>query len=447
MSDTEPASNTEPASDTEPASKTGPASDAGSGRRLLRLVNEIRPYDWGSATTIPQLLGIEPTGQPAAEMWIGAHPGSPSRIAEPDPAQGAAGETLLGLIAADPDAMLGKRVVERFGPALPYLLKLLAAEQPLSLQTHPTIHQAREGYQAEDDDQVPLSASHRSYQDRNHKPELLCALTPFQALCGFRPVQDGAAFLRAAAAADPAAARLADLGDRLVAEGGLRDVVTGLLTLRAADQAELAAAAAAACAALAEAPGRWQPDAAAIVRIARLHPADVGVLLAMLLNYVQLAPGAAIYLAAGQIHAYLEGFGVELMASSDNVLRAGLTSKHVNVPELLRTVDFSAAPPHTLTAEPQESGEARFPTPAADFALARIELDGADSAILGAVLPSIVVCVEGSPTLASGTERLALAPGASAFVRAGSELTVTGPGVLFRASVGATATAAREGSR
>lgn len=419
-------------------------------RRLIALENTIRSYDWGSARDIPELLGIEPTGEPAAEMWIGAHPGSPSRAARADgaaPADGAAaGRTLRELIAADPIAMLGADAAQRFSSELPYLLKLLAASRPLSLQTHPTLEQAQAGYAAEDADGVPLDDPRRSYLDRNHKPEVLCALAPFEALCGFRPIADSALFLQAAAAAG--ASPLAAVAQRLVAEGGLRDVVTWLLTLPAADQAALAASAGAACDALRQQPVRWLDDADLIARMAALHPGDAGVVLAMLLNHVRLAPGEAIFLAAGQIHSYIRGFGVELMASSDNVLRAGFTSKHINIPELLRTVVFDAREPVLLVPQRDGAGELCFPSPAPDFALRRLDLAEGAQAVLERIAPSLVLCVAGRAVLRVDGEELALGPGGSAFVAAGSDLRICGqgasgaggPATVFRATVGASET-------
>jgi mannose-6-phosphate isomerase len=427
---------------------TGP----GAGRRLIALRNEIRRYAWGSATDIPQMLGIEPTGEPAAEMWIGAHPDSPSRAlpapgdpaspaadatgpAEADAAESGDAPTLPELIAADPRGMLGAEVLARFGPELPYLLKLLAASAPLSLQTHPTIEQAREGYAAEDAEGVPPGAAHRSYLDRNHKPELLCALTPFEALCGFRPVEEAARFLHAAAGSGAGALR--GVAARLVAEGGLRDVVTWLLTLPAPEQAALAGAAHTACARLRRAPGQWREDADLIVRLAGLYPADPGVVLAMLLNHVRLAPGEAIYLAAGQIHTYIAGFGVELMASSDNVLRAGFTAKHINIPALLRTVVCEPTAARLIAPTPSAApGELRYLSPAEDFALSRLDLAAGQSALLEGIGPSLVLCVAGQARLRIGDEALRLTPGRAAFAAAGSDLRIEGPGSAFRATAG-----------
>ncbi|MCW2604973.1 MAG: sle [Pseudonocardiales bacterium] len=403
----------------------GPAPIAG--RRLLGLENVVRPYAWGSPTAIPALLGLEPTGEPVAEMWIGAHPGAPSRIF-------AEGTTLLSAVAADPEALLGADVAERFGGQLPFLLKLLAAEKTLSLQTHPTVDQARAGHSAEDAEGIPPDAPHRSYQDRNHKPELLVALTEFDALCGFRPLADSARFLDRLAAAG--AYELAPVRERLIANGGLRDVVTWLLTLLPADQAALVAHTVPAIRKLANGAGEWQVEAACIADLAEGYPLDVGVVLAVLLNHVRLQPGQAIFLSAGQIHAYTKGFGVELMANSDNVLRAGLTPKHINVPELLRTVDFEPAAMTPLTSAAIRAGEEAYPVPVEDFALSRVDLPEHGELEMECAGPSLVLCVAGRLTVVAGGESIALTPGGSLFASAGDPITVHGPGTGFRATTG-----------
>jgi mannose-6-phosphate isomerase len=407
-------------------------------RRLLGLENVIRPYAWGSPTTIPELLGLEPSGEPAAEMWIGAHPGAPSRIF-------GEGTTLRDVLAAEPERLLGREAFQRFGPQLPFLLKLLAAEAPLSLQTHPTREQAQEGHAAEDAEGIPLDAPHRSYQDRNHKPELLVALTDFEALCGFRPLADSARFLDRLAAAG--AHELAPVRERLLASGGLRDVVTWLLTLTPAGQAALVSHVVPALETVADGAGEWQPEAACIADLAQRYPVDVGVVLAVLLNHVRLEPGEAIFLAAGQIHAYIKGFGVELMASSDNVLRAGLTPKHINVPELLRTVEFHAAPVTPIEPVGSQGKHAvEFPVPVEDFGICRVDLAEDASTQLECRGPSLVLCVAGEVRVSSGAEAIDLTAGGSLFAAAGEPITVRGPGTVFRATTGQLPDDTREGA-
>ncbi|MFC8900389.1 mannose-6-phosphate isomerase, class I [Streptomyces cinereoruber] len=381
-----------------------------------RLVNTVRPYAWGSTTAIPELLGTAPTGEPQAEMWMGAHPGAPSRT-ERGP--------LHELIDADPVRELGERTVERFGPHLPFLFKILAAAAPLSLQVHPDLDQARAGFAAEEAAGIPIAAPHRTYKDANHKPELICALTPFEGFCGFRAPAD-AADLIAALGVDSLKPYV-DLLHAHPEEAALREVLTALLT---ADPEEMAHTVAEATAAADRLGGAHAPYA----RLAHHYPSDPGVVAAMLLHHVRLKPGEALYLGAGVPHAYLDGLGVEIMANSDNVLRCGLTPKHVDVPELLEVVRFDPADPAVLRPEASPSGEEVYETPTDEFRLSRfVRAEGAAPNDLTAPTPQILLAVAGSPTAGD----LPLAPGESVFVPAGERIQLTGAGTVFRATVAA----------
>ncbi|MFJ3103270.1 mannose-6-phosphate isomerase, class I [Streptomyces sp. NPDC086835] len=388
-----------------------------------RLANTVRPYAWGSTTAIPELLGVAPTGEPQAEMWMGAHPGAPSRVTR----GGEADQPLSDVIAAAPERELGEAAVAKFGPRLPFLLKLLAAAAPLSLQVHPDLAQARDGYGAEENAGVPVDAPHRNYKDANHKPELICALTPFDGLCGFR-VPAAAAELLAGLEVDS----LKPYVDLLYAQpedAALREVLTAVLT---ADPQEMAATVAEAAAAAERLGGAYAPYA----EIARHYPGDPGVIAAMLLNHIQLQPGEALFLGAGVPHAYLDGLGVEIMANSDNVLRCGLTPKHVDVPELLRIVRFEATEPAVLRPEASPSGEEVYDTPIDEFRLSRYVLaPDAEPRDVTASTPQILLCTAGGVTAGE----LRLAPGESAFVPAGENVEISGtdggPGTVFRATV------------
>ncbi|MEU3750470.1 MULTISPECIES: mannose-6-phosphate isomerase, class I [Streptomyces] len=379
-----------------------------------RLVNTVRPYAWGSPTAIPELLGVAPTGEPQAEMWMGAHPGAPSRT-ERGP--------LNEVVAADPVRELGKPAVEKFGARLPFLLKVLAAGAPLSLQVHPDLDRARAGFAAEEAAGIPIDAPHRTYKDANHKPELICALTPFEGLCGFRAP---------AAAAD----LIAELGvdslkpyvDLLHAhpeEAALREVLTALLTADPDEMAHTVTEAAAAA-------ERLGGDHAPFANLAHHFPGDPGVIAAMLLNHVRLQPGEALYLGAGVPHAYFDGMGVEIMANSDNVLRCGLTPKHVDVPELLRVVRFESNDPAVLRPEASPSGEEVYDTPIDEFRLSRfVRAEGAAPTDVTAPTPQILLSVAGRPKAGEVT----LAPGESVFVPAGEKTELSGAGTVFRATV------------
>ncbi|MFF1500946.1 mannose-6-phosphate isomerase, class I [Streptomyces sp. NPDC058316] len=389
-----------------------------------RLSNTVRPYAWGSTTAIPELLGIAPTGEPQAEMWMGAHPGAPSRLTRMT-GTGEAGheQALTEVIAADPERELGRATVEKFGPRLPFLLKLLAAGAPLSLQVHPDLAQAGRGYEDEERRSVPIDAPHRTYKDANHKPELICALTPFAGLCGFRRPTEAAEAM--AALGIDSLKPYVDLLGAHPEEAALREVLTAILSADPMDMAETVNRAAAAAERLG---GAHAPYA----RIAHHFPGDPGVLAAMLLNYVELQPGEALFLGAGVPHAYLDGLGVEIMANSDNVLRCGLTPKHIDVPELLRIVRFEATDPGVLRPEASPSGEELYETPVDEFRLSRFDLSpGADPVELTRGAPQILLCTAGAPK--AGT--LGLTPGTSVFVPSGEKVEVSGTGTLFRATV------------
>ncbi|MFC8785062.1 mannose-6-phosphate isomerase, class I [Streptomyces nigra] len=379
-----------------------------------RLDNTVRPYAWGSTTAIPRLLGVEPTGEPQAEMWMGAHPGAPSRTAR---------GTLAEVIEADPERELGAGTVAKFGPRLPFLLKLLAAGAPLSLQVHPDLTQARQGYEDEERRGIPIDAGHRNYKDANHKPELICALTEFDGLCGFRdPVQ--AAGLLDALGVDSLKPYV-DLLHARPEEAALREVLTAILTADRDAMAHTVAEAAAACTRLG---GEHTPYAG----IAHHYPGDPGVIAAMLLNHVRLQPGEALFLGAGIPHAYLSGLGVEIMANSDNVLRCGLTPKHVDVPELLRIVRFEAGDPGVLRPEAAPDGEEVYETPIDEFRLSRYVLpEGTTAHDLTRATPQILLCTSGS--VRAGEHDLT--PGRSVFVPAGEKAEVSGAGTVFRATV------------
>jgi mannose-6-phosphate isomerase len=401
---------------------------------MHRLHGRIRPYAWGSATAIPELLGVPSDGAPQAELWLGAHPSDPARLDGPD------GPPLDDVIAAAPDHWLGASVSARFGPRLPYLLKVLAAAAPLSLQVHPDEAQARAGFAAEERAGVPVDAPTRRYRDPHHKPEMIFALTPFEALTGFRPPADSLRALEGLPGT--AVARLR----RTLSGGGpaeaLRDAVDWLLCgdpQSAAVPVELAEG----CRERGAAASAASPLAASdldrlVARLSARHPADPGIGVAALMHHVLLEPGEALFLGAGNLHAYLEGTGLELMASSDNVLRGGLTPKHIDVPELLDVVDFTPRPVPRVT--PVGSGPVRTFAPGTEeFRLTVVDLDGA------VVAPErsgarLVLCLEG-PVLcrASGDELLLERGDAAVLADGDGVLELSGKGTAAVAAVRASA--------
>jgi mannose-6-phosphate isomerase len=396
--------------------------------RLIGLDNPIREYAWGSVDAIPELLGIEPTGRPAAELWIGAHPDDPSRWADhPDrPA-------LDELIAADPSKWLGEAGVAAFGPRLPFLMKVLAADRALSMQVHPSREQAEAGFAAEEATGVPRGSAGRNYCDSNHKPELVYALTEFQTFCGFRPVAETTRLIEALGVAE-----LSGYGPLLAGADGLRATFTTLLSLTGDARERLVEATVAGCRRLAGQESPWAEAAQASVLAAEDFPGDVGAVLALLLNYVRLAPGEAMYLGAGTVHAHLRGLCVEILANSDNVLRCGLTPKHVDIPELLRVADFSSlADPRRHPSRPAE-GQLVFEVPVPDFLLTVLD-PAAGPVQLPADAPQLVLSGEGQAILTCGTEHRTLQPWESIYIAAGQlACTVRGTGRVFVASTNLT---------
>jgi mannose-6-phosphate isomerase len=378
-----------------------------------------RNYAWGSPAAIPRMLGAEPDGRPVAELWFGAHSDDPSHVPHH-------GVDLDRLIESRAEELLGAAVLERFGPHLPFLLKVLAAKTALSIQVHPDLAQARAGFAAEEAAGVPRDAPARNYRDANHKPELLCALTPFEALCGFRPVDGTLRLIDALRVPE-----LREVRTLVAGPSGLRAAFTHLLDLP--DPGPLVAAVVAAALAL-PAASEWSGAARAVTTAGADFPGDVGAVLALLLNDVRLQPGEAIYLGAGNVHAYLRGTGVELMANSDNVLRCGLTPKHVDVPELLKITDFAPLIEPRCAARDVECGRS-FAVPVADFALSSLDVRG--SCTLEATGPHLVLCTYGSVRVEALGHAVELTPGHAAFVIArAAPFTVTGSGQAFAATVG-----------
>ncbi|MDC7122978.1 mannose-6-phosphate isomerase, class I [Cellulomonas fimi] len=394
---------------------------------MLRITHATQDYAWGSRTALHRLFGDE-TPEVLAEAWMGAHAAAPSRPVD--------GEGTLGdLIADDVAHTLGEDVVARFGPSLPYLLKVIAADSPLSLQVHPHIDRAREGFAEEEAAGIPVDAPHRNYRDRNHKPELVYALTHFEAMCGFRAPRRAAELF---AGLDAPLAK--ELHGVLAAEptaDGIRAAFTQLLEPATRPSAAEVGEVAAACGARLAA-GSPSPRADRTVGVLQeAYPGDPGVVTSLLLNPVTLQPGDAMFVPAGGVHAYLSGVGVEVMASSDNVLRAGLTPKHVDVPELLRNVDYVAAPPIRIAPEVFHGATKVFYAPVDDFELSVTEIADDEAHPLPGRGPRILLCLEGAvqvDTLRDGA--LTLAQGEVAFVPAGDgSLTVRGRGRLVQADV------------
>lgn len=393
---------------------------------LVPLSNVPRDYAWGSRDAIARLQGRPPASTPEAEVWFGDHPGAPATVED------GTGRTLDAWIAEDGPT-------HGLSSPLPFLLKLLAAESPLSIQAHPARTRARDGFAREERANVPRDAPHRNYRDENHKPEVIVAIDDdFEALAGFRPANEILELLDALRVDDPAIARLRD---------GLRSDVpdAAIASFLAAVLADEVAGADAIIAAVstADAP-QFTEDLTALRRIAAVYPGDPGVIVALLMNRVVLQEGQALFVPAGIPHAYLRGLGVEIMAASDNVLRGGLTPKHVDVPELLEVLSFR--PGRIPLLEPQTSGGGVdvFAPPVADFSLVRVRRDVAEAEKTSVRLegPTIVLATRGRMVVSGAAGRVELAPGQACFVTPDeTSVGVGGEGELFLATPGRDITA------
>jgi len=424
---------------------------------LYKLRNHIKHYDWGSPDCIPRLMGLASDGTPHAELWMGSHAGSSSLVSLPS------GETSLEeLIARDPRRYLGEKTAERYG-ALPFLFKLLAAEKPLSIQAHPNSAQAREGFERENRAGLAQDAPNRNYRDSNHKPEIICALTPFTGMCGFRspdeirrlladflnsapaPVREGFAPLsRALEMPNPSAALRNFLEMLFNLSPAIKNTVSAIKT---ADTNTISDIKTSLISTLTKyilsAHGAENREWELMRDFARLYPGDPAVIAPLYLNVFRLEPGEAFFLKAGVLHAYAHGFGIELMADSDNVLRGGLTPKHIDVPELMKVLDFNPLKPQIMKPETNFS-RFTYPVPCEEFSLTVIRGTGGvvalpeTSPLALAQSASIGIVTEGEVSVSG----MILKQGESAFFPAAdktangeSPLTLQGHFTLYIASV------------
>lgn len=387
-------------------------------KTIHKMYNQVQHYGWGSHDALTTLYGIADSQQrPMAELWMGAHPKSSSQI-ENDQGQQV---SLREMIATAPVTWLGETVAQRFGE-LPFLFKVLCAEQPLSIQVHPSKSAAVTGFAKENQAGIPLDAPDRNYKDENHKPELVFALTPFQALNGFRELGDIANLLQPLSAAHPAIAAFLQCPDT----EHLANLFAQLLGMEPQQKT-------AALSALKEQLSQQQGGVWETIRhIARFYPDDSGLFSPLLFNVVTLLPGEAMFLYAKTPHAYLHGVALEVMANSDNVLRAGLTPKYIDLPELLANLDFKPQSAETLLTQPRVLGdELIFPVPVDDFAFSIHQLSSQFQPLSQTLFQSqqpqqpqqqksaaIVFCIEGYAQLESASQSVTLQPGESCFIRA-----------------------------
>jgi mannose-6-phosphate isomerase len=393
------------------------------------LQNPVQEYAWGSRSAIQTLLGLPVPGKrPAAEVWMGAHPKAPSRVL-------ADGEwrPLHEVIRSSPESVLGRRVAEKFSNRLPFLFKVLAAERPLSVQVHPNREQARAGFERESRLGVSLNAPERNFRDQNHKPEILCALTRFEALKGFRVVHEIFGLM------EKVCERTLSLELGLLRDApdahGLQAFFSALLRMEENRRRPVIDEA------LKNAERHAHENEAYgwMATLEKEYAYDMGVFSPLFLNLIHLEPGEAIFLPPGELHAYLKGMGMELMANSDNVLRGGLTPKHVDLPELLKVVDFTVEPATKIMSLSLNPCQEIYPAPAEEFLLSRISVDkempftsDRDRSV------EIVMCVEGDAEikdLKTGDD-VAMPKGRSVIIPASIlQYRVHGRATLYTASV------------
>ncbi len=386
---------------------------------ILPLECAVRHYDWGSRSALGRLLGRPASGRPEAELWMGAHPAAPSvaRV-------GTRRVTLDRLIAEHPAETLGRAPLQGHDATLPFLFKVLALGKPVSVQAHPTRARAVRGFEAEQRAGVPLDAPHRSYKDRGHKPEVMMALEPMVVLSGIRPLDQIHAALTAAGVED------------LTPPAGVRDAAEATRRLLRATLELDDTAGARLHRRLVDGVARDTAEGSLLVTLAGHYPDDPTVIAALLLNQFELRPEEALYTPPGQLHAFVSGAGIELMANSDNVLRAGLTGKHVDVDELLAATDLRPAAPARVVPRAAGPAERIYPSPAEEFRLSVIDPEvGGSFTPRG---PEVLLLLGDGAHLRWPGGTLTLRRGDAAFVPASvAAYEAHGTGALYRARAGA----------
>jgi mannose-6-phosphate isomerase len=398
--------------------------------RIAVLENRIHEYSWGSNSFIPELLGeLSPAKRPMAEMWMGTHPGGPSMAVYKN-------ERVLleKLIGENPSGILGDSIARKFSNKLPFLFKVIAMARPLSMQAHPNREQAKAGFLRENMGKKPMDRGDRNYRDDNHKPELICALRPLWALKGFRDAEKIIDIIeRLGVDAELPAAEI--LRKQPGAEG-LKGFFIALMDIERDRRQNLLGG----IAAKIEDSGLSIPEYEWIRSLSREYPGDMGVISPLFLNLVRLRPTEAMYIHPGELHSYLEGAGLELMANSDNVIRGGLTYKHIDPPELISILDFNPRIPDILTPEGIDGPEKFYPVSAEEFMLSVISLRGKGETYesRGSRGAEIMICTDGDARVTDigHDEILEFRRGMSIFIPASVErYLIRGETIIYRASV------------
>lgn len=369
---------------------------------VFRLENSIRKYSWGDADLIPAFLGADnPTREPWAELWLGAHPKAPSMAWQPDGSL----KSLEELILEAPEAMLGPAGAA--DPRLPFLFKLMAVAKPLSLQAHPSAQAAARGYKREERAALPLEAAERNYSDGRHKPELVVALDRFEGLCGFRPIDEIIRNLKLLAGEN-----WRSYAERLSLHPGRLELAVVFYSFCTAPEAERTRLFKLVRPRIDRILAEAKPGSPAqrtlgwVPRLMELYPNDMAALAPIMMNTFDLGPGQGLYVAPGQPHAYFRGCALELMANSDNEVRAGLTNKRRDLAEFLAILDFGDGAPPLLSAGPGGPGRASslcaYDLDSDDFSLTAASVSGGSLRRDGRSGPEIILCVEGAVALSRG---------------------------------------------
>lgn len=391
----------------------------------MKLKNRIQTYAWGSYSAIQELLNASAREEPWAELWMGAHPKAASQVLVD-------GDwiPLDDFIRRFPEKILGEKAAARFNNTLPYLFKVLAAEQPLSIQAHPDAGQAKTGFDREEASGLDIHAPIRNYKDRNHKPECICALTEFIGLKGFRKISSAIELLKRFCPKE-----LANVINAIELKN-IKFFFQSLMELPDSRKASAIQEA------VESAAKQQSPDIISewVLKLHRQYPSDIGVLSPLFLNLFCLQPGQALFLPAGELHAYLKGFGIELMANSDNVLRGGLTPKHVDVPELMNVLHFKESEIDILVPQKITSCENQYPVLAEEFELSVIHVENSKSYVSARQRSAeILLCVSGNARLFGGADKtgaIDLKKGDSVFIPAAADAyRITGDARFYKASV------------
>jgi mannose-6-phosphate isomerase len=388
---------------------------------MQRLHGTLQHYDWGTTDAIPHLLGRSPDGRPYAEYWLGAHPQSPSRTATAP----------LDRLVSDDPALLGEKVQAAFGAQLPFLMKVLSARHALSIQAHPSRELAEEGFARENAAGIPLDAAERVYSDAWPKPEILIALAEFETLLGFRDPMTSAALFSGLGVSDELQGVIGPLTERK-GPAALAEVFLDVLSLEG-ERARLVDVVVSAAMRHAQDRGPVGEFARTAIELDEVFPGDRGILAALLMNRLRLAPGEAVYVPAGRMHAHLRGTG---MGNSDNVIRGGLTHKHVDVGELVRVVGFEPEQPEVLHPVRSRPGVQRYRTPCREFDVWRLAPGGDAVPVPGEGSARILLAIEGELQLHGEDGPTALRRGESLLLGASERAEVAGNGVAFASASG-----------